>query len=84
MSDVQPKITTSQIVMGIGVVLFFIILAFALRPEPEAPEPVNVGRYQIVSQPSGVVLRIDTHDGKTSRLVIDPENGSYYWGVVSD
>ena len=37
MSDVEPKLTPTQIVMGIGVIVIVSSLAFAIRPEPEAP-----------------------------------------------
>ena len=48
----------------------------------QPPEPKTVGRYQIVSVPAGMILKIDTHNGETDRLVQDPENGAYSWEFV--
>lgn len=79
MSDVQPKLTIKQILIGVGAVLFIILLAIVVRPEPDAPESIAVGRYQIVSEPSGVVMRIDTDNGVTDRLVRDEPTGIYTW-----
>ena len=76
MSDVQPKLTIKQILIGVGAVLFIILLAIVVRP---APESIAVGRYQIVSEPSGVVMRIDTDNGVTDRLVRDEPTGIYTW-----
>lgn len=68
--------------MGVGAVLCVILLAIAVRPEPEALEPVNVGRFQIVTEPSGIVLKIDTDSGFTERLVRYEPTGTYTWERV--
>lgn len=82
MSDVQKK-KTIQIAI-ITSTLFLIAGGCAQAPEAslEPVEPKAVGRYQIVSEPSGLVLKIDTHDGETARLVNDPETGIYSWELV--
>ena len=85
MSETQPKRTT-QVFIGIGVLLIIGFIAIASGPEPTqpvGPEPLPVGRYQIVSQPSDVVLRIDTYDGETHRLVFDPSTEGYQWERVN-
>ena len=85
MSDAQPK-KTKQIVIAIGLMAIFAFMAWAIGHEPEKPvevaEPLPIGRHQIVSSPSGIVLRIDTYDGDTHRLVNNPETGLYEWEIV--
>ena len=82
MSDIQPK-KTIQIAM-ITSILFLIASGCAQAPEATSgpAEPITVGRYQIVLEPSGGVLKIDTHGGDTFRLMPMAEDGKYYWDKV--
>ncbi|MFN3452049.1 MAG: hypothetical protein ACK4ZE_07805 [Sphingorhabdus sp.] len=86
MSDTQPN-RTKQIVIGVGLLLIVVFIAGILGSQPSEPlqiaEPLPVGRHQIVSSPSGIVLKIDTYDGNTHRLVNNPLDGSYSWELVS-
>lgn len=80
MSDTKPN-RTIQIVIALGIMLIFFFIAVIIGHEPTlgTEEAVTVGRYQIVSEPSGIVMRIDTHDGVTDRLVRDEPTGRYIW-----
>lgn len=81
MSDVLTKKTIHIAI--ITSILFLSGCAEAEQATLEPEKPITVGRYQIVMQPSDVVLRIDTYDGNTHRLVNNPENGSYQWEKVN-
>ena len=78
MSDVQPK-KTIQIAI-ITSILFLIASGCAKAPENF---PAG-GRHQIIVEPSGIVLRIDTYNGETFRLANNAENGNYFWERVGD
>ena len=80
MSDVQSKKT---IQIGIFTSILCFIASGSANPSEAPVEPLPVGRYQIVMQPSDVVLRIDTYDGTTHRLVANPETGAYQWEKVN-
>jgi hypothetical protein len=80
MTDVRPK---KAIQMGIITSALCLIVSGCSKAEDPILEPIEVGRFQIVSDPAGTVLKIDTHDGFTDRLVQNPETGAYSWEFVS-
>ena len=79
MSNIKPR-KAIQIVIAISIAL----IGSGCTPASVGPaDPLAVGRYQIISEPSGLVLKIDTHDGQTFRLVNSPEDNSYSWEMVN-
>ena len=69
--------------IGISILLIIFLFIVASPQLQTVEEPINVGRYRIVSEPSGIVLKIDTHDGQTFRLVRNAQTGGYSWEDVN-